>query len=115
MSIDDFGTGHSSLKLLRDIPFDELKIDRNFVQDARHDPTARAIYDASLALGKQLGMQVVAEGVEDKRGLGPGPAHRLRDGAGIFHRASHAGREFPGWLDAWRTAQAQRQAGSSPA
>lgn len=66
LSIDDFGTGHSSLKLLRDIPFDELKIDRNFVQDARRDTTARAIYDASLSLGRQLGMTVVAEGVEDE-------------------------------------------------
>ncbi len=65
LSIDDFGTGHSSLTQLRDIPFDELKIDRSFVHGAWHDETARAIYDASLVLGKQLGMTVVAEGVED--------------------------------------------------
>jgi len=54
-----------SLTQLRDIPFDELKIDRSFVHGAWHDETARAIYDASLVLGKQLGMTVVAEGVED--------------------------------------------------
>jgi len=66
LSIDDFGTGHSSLTQLRDIPFDELKIDRNFVHGAWRDETALAMYSASLGLGKQLGMEVVAEGVEDR-------------------------------------------------
>ena len=66
LSIDDFGTGNSSLTQLRDIPFDELKIDRGFVHGAWRDRTARAMYDASLGLGQQLGMEIVAEGVEDR-------------------------------------------------
>ncbi len=66
LSIDDFGTGHSSLSQLRDIPFDELKIDQGFVHRAWADDTLRAIYDASLSMAKQLGMEVVAEGVEDR-------------------------------------------------
>ncbi len=66
LSIDDFGTGHSSLAQLRDIPFDELKIDQGFVHRAWTDDTLRAIYDASLSMAKQLGMETVAEGVEDK-------------------------------------------------
>lgn len=66
LSIDDFGTGHSSLTQLRDISFDELKIDKSFVHGAWHDETVRAIYDASLGVGKRLGMVVVAEGVEDQ-------------------------------------------------
>jgi len=65
LSIDDFGTGHSSLTQLRQIPFDELKIDRSFVHDAWRDETALAMYYVSMALGEQLGMEVVAEGVED--------------------------------------------------
>jgi CheY-like chemotaxis protein/HPt (histidine-containing phosphotransfer) domain-containing protein len=65
LSIDDFGTGYSSLTQLNDIPFDELKIDRSFVHDAWRDETAMAMYNTSLGLGKQLGMEVVAEGVED--------------------------------------------------
>ena len=65
LSIDDFGTGHSSLAQLRDIPFDELKVDRQFVQSARRDPYARAILEGSLAMGRHLGMRTVAEGVED--------------------------------------------------
>ena len=66
LSIDDFGTGHSSLAQLRDIPFDELKIDQGFVHRAWSDETLRAMYDASLSLARQLGMEVVAEGVEDR-------------------------------------------------
>ena len=66
LSIDDFGTGNSSLTQLRDIPFDELKIDQSFVHGAWHDKIARAMFDASLGLGKQLGMEIVAEGVEDR-------------------------------------------------
>jgi EAL domain-containing protein (putative c-di-GMP-specific phosphodiesterase class I)/CheY-like chemotaxis protein len=66
LSIDDFGTGNSSLSQLRDIPFDELKIDRGFVHGACSDATLRAMYDASLGLARQLGMEVVAEGVEDR-------------------------------------------------
>lgn len=66
LSIDDFGTGHSSLTQLHDISFDELKIDKSFVHGAWHDETVRAIYDASLGVGKRLGMVVVAEGVEDQ-------------------------------------------------
>lgn len=67
LSIDDFGTGHSSLAQLRDIPFDELKIDQGFVHQAWRDDTLRVIYDASLALAKQLNMEAVAEGVEDRQ------------------------------------------------
>jgi len=67
LSIDDFGTGHSSMAQLRDIPFDELKIDQGFVHRAWENETLRAIYDTSLALAKQLNMESVAEGVEDRK------------------------------------------------
>ena len=66
LSIDDFGTGHSSLAQLRDVPFDELKIDQSFVHGAHSNETNRAIFFASLGLAKELGMEVVAEGVEDQ-------------------------------------------------
>lgn len=66
VSIDDFGTGHSSLAQLRDIPFDELKVDRGFVHGSWKDETIRAIFDASVVLAKQLDMGIVAEGVEDR-------------------------------------------------
>lgn len=66
LSIDDFGTGHSSLSQLRDIPFDELKVDRSFVHGASHDSSLRTIFEANLGMARQLGMTTVAEGVEDR-------------------------------------------------
>jgi len=66
LSIDDFGTGHSSLVQLRGLPFDELKIDRSIVHGAANTPTLRSIFHASLSMALQLGMKVVAVGVEDR-------------------------------------------------
>lgn len=65
LSIDDFGTGNSSLVQLRDLPFDELKVDRSFTHNARHDARLKAIFEASLDLANYLDMELVAEGVED--------------------------------------------------
>jgi EAL domain-containing protein (putative c-di-GMP-specific phosphodiesterase class I)/FixJ family two-component response regulator len=66
LSIDDFGTGHSSLAQLRDLPFNELKVDRGFVHGASTDGTRAAICNASLRMAHQLQMQVVGEGIEDQ-------------------------------------------------
>jgi EAL domain-containing protein (putative c-di-GMP-specific phosphodiesterase class I) len=66
LSIDDFGTGHSSLAQLRDIPFDELKVDQGFVHGAHSDGSRRAILEASLGMARQLGITSVCEGVEDQ-------------------------------------------------
>ncbi|MBV1787960.1 EAL domain-containing response regulator [Marinobacterium sp. D7] len=65
LSIDDFGTGHSTLTQLRDIPFNELKVDSGFVHDAGDNASCRAILEASLDLARRLGMKSVAEGVEN--------------------------------------------------
>ncbi len=63
ISMDDFGTGYSSLSYLRAFPFDKIKIDRSFVQDAvSHDGSA--IISAVVGLGRTLGMSIAAEGVE---------------------------------------------------
>jgi len=64
LSIDDFGTDYSTMEALKQLPFSELKIDRGFVHGAEHDATARAILESSARLGRMLGMNVVAEGVE---------------------------------------------------
>ncbi len=64
LSIDDYGTGASSMQQLRRIPFTELKIDREFVAGAPDDDEARAMLVSSVSLGKNLALSVVAEGVE---------------------------------------------------
>lgn len=63
ISLDDFGTGFSSLSYLRKFPFDKLKIDQSFVQDLA-DPATASIVKAIVALGQGLGMSITAEGVE---------------------------------------------------
>jgi EAL domain-containing protein (putative c-di-GMP-specific phosphodiesterase class I) len=64
ISIDDFGTGYSSLSALRQLPVSTLKIDRSFVRDVAEDPAGAKITMAAVALGRALGLETVAEGVE---------------------------------------------------
>jgi EAL domain-containing protein (putative c-di-GMP-specific phosphodiesterase class I) len=64
-SIDDYGTGYSSLAYLRHLPADELKLDRSLTFDVGSDQHAAAIVEHTVALAHALGLRLVAEGVED--------------------------------------------------
>ncbi|MCS4309082.1 diguanylate cyclase (GGDEF)-like protein/PAS domain S-box-containing protein [Rheinheimera pacifica] len=69
LSIDDFGTGYSSLSYLRRLPIDTLKIDQSFVQDLPGNISACQIASAIIAMGKALGLDVIAEGIEHQQQL----------------------------------------------
>jgi diguanylate cyclase len=64
LSVDDFGTGFSSLSFVTRVPVDELKVDRSFVEDMIESPAAAAVVRGAVELGSRLGVRVVAEGVE---------------------------------------------------
>ena len=64
LSIDDFGTGYSSLSYLRQLPVDEIKIDRSFVMNMSEQADDAVIVRSTVDLGRNLGLDVVAEGVE---------------------------------------------------
>jgi EAL domain-containing protein (putative c-di-GMP-specific phosphodiesterase class I)/ActR/RegA family two-component response regulator len=66
LAIDDFGTGFSSMSLLQRLPFSEVKIDKSFTMEAVTNEDARTIVRATIDLGHNLGLRVVAEGVENK-------------------------------------------------
>jgi EAL domain-containing protein (putative c-di-GMP-specific phosphodiesterase class I) len=106
LSIDDFGTGHSSLAQLRDAPFAELKVDRSFVSGARFDPIIRPILEGSINLARGLGMKSVAEGVETEDDW-----QLLRAIGCDLAQGYFIGRPMPceaveGWITAWQARRA---------
>ena len=90
ISLDDFGTGFASFQHLRQLEFDELKIDTSFVQGLGVDPAAEVLVGGFLSIASGLGVQVIAEGVET-----PDQLHRLRQLGGKFAQGYLFGRAMP--------------------
>jgi EAL domain-containing protein (putative c-di-GMP-specific phosphodiesterase class I)/CheY-like chemotaxis protein len=103
LSIDDFGTGNSSLSQLRDLPFDELKIDQSFVHSAWRIKKLSALFDSSLRLAKQLGMKVVAEGVEDQNDWDFLSNTECDIAQGYFIAKPMPAADLPGWIHSWQS------------
>jgi EAL domain-containing protein (putative c-di-GMP-specific phosphodiesterase class I) len=101
IALDDFGTGFASLTHLKQFPVDHIKIDQSFVRGLERDQADRAIVSAVVALGRNLGMRVTAEGVETDQ-----QAARLRElgcdaGQGYLFAKPMAGSRVPWLLRAW--------------
>lgn len=69
VSIDDYGTGQSTLTYLRKLPLNEIKIDRSFIQHVHHNESDAVLVRSTVELGHKLGLKVVAEGVEEQEGI----------------------------------------------
>jgi diguanylate cyclase (GGDEF)-like protein len=97
LSLDDFGTGHASLQQLRELPLTEVKVDKAYVGNMVDNPADEAIVTSVHLLTRALGVDVVAEGVEDQR-----TADALAKLPGVIGQGWHFGRpmtvdDFQGW------------------
>ena len=99
LSVDDFGTGYSSLAYLKQLPMDELKIDRSFVMGMINDKDDAIIVRATIDLAHNLGLRVVGEGVESEEIMNKLKLYEcdLAQGYGICKPLP--ANEFLQWLD----------------
>ncbi|MGV8959736.1 MAG: EAL domain-containing protein [Stenotrophomonas sp.] len=105
LSMDDFGTGYSSLSYLRQLPINELKLDRSFVRDIEHDQVAIALTRAILHIGHSLQLDVVAEGVESPEQLRLLGEQGYAVVQGFHFTPALPADQLPGWLQQCRSAQ----------
>ena len=98
ISLDDFGTGYSSLSYLRDLPIDELKIDRAFVTNLRSDKGLREIVRGIIEVSHALSIKVVAEGVEDDETAAVLKRLGCDVGQGYLYSHPLGGNDFRDWI-----------------
>lgn len=104
LSIDDFGTGFSSLQRLCQLPFNEIKLDGEFIRTLEYEPRCRAIISSILTLGESLGMSVVVEGIETEEQRQELIALGCTQGQGYLCARPMSSEDLLNWLDARRIA-----------
>jgi EAL domain-containing protein (putative c-di-GMP-specific phosphodiesterase class I)/ActR/RegA family two-component response regulator len=108
LSIDDYGTGYSTMQQLKEIPFSELKLDRSFVSGSSKNPDARAIVESSIRLGHELNLHVVAEGVASQEDWDLVCSLDCDEGQGFFIARPMPGSDMPDWLDRWQASLGEK-------
>jgi diguanylate cyclase len=102
ISIDDYGTGYSSLSYLRDLPVDELKLDRSFVFPMADDAHAAALVASTIALAHSLSLRMVAEGVENENAYTELARLGCDQAQGYYMSRPVPAAELDHWLSTWR-------------
>jgi diguanylate cyclase (GGDEF)-like protein len=105
LSIDDFGTGFSSLAYLRHLPVHELKIDRSFVQGLPHNSDDAKIVRSTIDLAHNLGLSVVAEGIQEEGVYGLLEALKCDEGQGYWMSRPMPLEQFVAWSRRWQAVQ----------
>ena len=100
LAIDDFGTGYSSLNYLRKFPIDRIKIDQSFVRDIKNTPANEAIVKAIIALGESLGLETLAEGVENIEELECISSHHCMEAQGYHFAKALKADDLVTWFQA---------------
>jgi EAL domain-containing protein (putative c-di-GMP-specific phosphodiesterase class I) len=100
IAVDDYGTGYSSLSHLRRLPLNALKIDVSFVRNMLRNAQDRVIVESTVGLAHNLGLSVVAEGIEDEGTLAALRAMGCDEGQGYFIAAPMAAAEAGRWMHA---------------
>jgi EAL domain-containing protein (putative c-di-GMP-specific phosphodiesterase class I) len=111
ISIDDFGTGYSSLAYFKNIPADELKIDKSFVMKMLHDDGDRKIVRTVIELAKSFGLEVTAEGVEDGATAAALADLRCDTLQGYHYSPPLPNAKFVAWLESYRADADKRRHG----
>jgi EAL domain-containing protein (putative c-di-GMP-specific phosphodiesterase class I) len=101
LSIDDYGTGFSSMQQLTRVPFSELKIDRAFVIGSARQPLLRALLESSVTMGRRLGLKTVAEGVESEEDWGVVERAGCDVAQGYFIARPMPAAELIAWYEGW--------------
>jgi diguanylate cyclase (GGDEF)-like protein/PAS domain S-box-containing protein len=101
ISIDDFGAGYTSMRQLKDLPISELKVDRSFVTDMETDPSNAVIVRSVIDLGHNLGLSIVAEGVETPLSLDRLRSYGCDIAQGYFLARPMSAGAFDEWRKAW--------------
>ena len=103
LALDDVGTGHSNFAKLQDLPYSEMKLDKSHIHSATVDVETRQFIAMCVELGHEMGMYVVAEGIESQDQWEMMSAMGCDEGQGYFIARPMPGDQIPGWLKRWNT------------
>jgi EAL domain-containing protein (putative c-di-GMP-specific phosphodiesterase class I) len=101
LSIDDFGTGYSSLAYLKRLPVNELKIDKSFILKMEQDESDKKIVQSTIDLGHNLGLKVVAEGIENNAVWSLLRKMGCDSGQGYYMSKPMPASDFVAWINLW--------------